>query len=104
MKRKSPFKRHFRIYFRNGHPAYIVDEEGNKYVFHRVTHSKTSGGKKNWKKKNPLIIGGDKMTYIVKKEERDNKNRFSPFQLDVKPGVDISYPDIKKLVDYKPPI
>ena len=48
---KNTFERHFRIYFRNGHPAYIVDEEGNKYVFHRVTHSKTSGGKKNWKKK-----------------------------------------------------
>ena len=42
------FKRHFRIYFKNNHPAYIVDEEGNLYVFHRVTHSKTSGGKKNW--------------------------------------------------------
>lgn len=41
------FKKHFRIYFRNGHPALIVDEEGNMYSFHRVTHSKTSGGKKN---------------------------------------------------------
>ena len=50
---KNTFERHFRIYFRNGHPAYIVDEEGNKYIFHRVTHSKTSGGKKNWK--NPKI-------------------------------------------------
>ena len=95
-KKAKTFIRHFRIYFRNNHPAYIVDEEGNKYVFHRVTHSKTSGGRKNWKKKNPLIIGGDRPTYIVKKEERDKKTNFSPFQLDLKPGVDISYPDIKK--------
>ena len=95
-KRKKTFVRHFRIYFRNNHPAYIVDEEGNKYVFHRVTHSKTSGGKKNWKKENPLVMGGDEPAYIVKKEERDKKTRFSPFKLDVKPNFDISYPDIKK--------
>ena len=36
--------------------------------------------------------------YIVKKEMRDNKNKFSPFELSIKPGVDISYPEIKKLV------
>ena len=42
------FKRHFRIYFKNNHPAYIVDEEGDEYVFHRTTESITSGGKKNW--------------------------------------------------------
>ena len=74
---KKNFKRHFRIYLVNNHPAYIVDEEGNKYVFHRVTSSKTSGGKKNWKiypnpdkrKKEPM--------YIVKREEKDLRNRFS---------------------------
>ena len=43
------FKRHFRIYLVNNHPAYIVDEEGNEYVFHRVTESKSSGGRHNWK-------------------------------------------------------
>lgn len=97
MKRdKNTFERHFRIYFRNGHPAYIVDEEGNKYIFHRVTHSKTSGGKKNWKKKNPLKRGGDEPMYIVKKEEADNKGRFSLFKIETKEGEDISYPDIKK--------
>ena len=96
------FKRHFRIYFRNGHPAYIVDEEGNMYVFHRVTHSATSGGKKNWKKKNPLKNGGNRPMYIVKKEERDKKTRFSPFQLEISKGIDISYPDIKKPVDHRP--
>lgn len=67
------FVRHFRIYFKNNHPAYIVDEQGNMYVFHRVTHSKTSGGKKNWKKENPLLKGGTLPTYIVKLEERDKK-------------------------------
>ena len=90
------FERHFRIYFRNGHPAYIVDEEGNTYIFHRVTHSKTSGGKKNWKKKNPLKTGGDKPMYIVKKEEKDKKTNFSPFKLEQKPFVDVTYPEIKK--------
>ena len=93
------FERHFRIYFRNGHPAYIVDEEGNKYIFHRVTHSKTSGGKKNWKKKNPLVSGGNRPMYIVKQEQRDSKNRFSSRKLDVRTNVDISYPDIKKAGD-----
>lgn len=49
-KKNKLFRRHFRIYLKNNHPAYIVDEEGNIYVFHRITHSKTSGGKKNWEK------------------------------------------------------
>lgn len=95
-KKQNEFIRHFRIYFRNGHPAYIVDEEDNKYIFHRVTHSPTSGGKKNWKKKNPLKSGGNKPMYIVKKEEKDNKGRFSLFKLEIIEGEDISFPDIKK--------
>ena len=95
-KYKKSFVRHFRIYFKNNHPAYIVDEEGNMYVFHKVTHSKTSGGKKNWQKENPLVLGGNKPIYIVKQEQRDNKNRFSPFKLELRKGVDISYSDIKK--------
>lgn len=94
--KKKPFIRHFRIYFKNNHPAYIVDGEGKKYVFHRVTHSKTSGGKKSWKKDNPLTSGGKRPMYIVKKEERDSKGRFSLFKLETKPGYDISYPEIKK--------
>ena len=96
---KNTFERHFRIYFRNGHPAYIVDEEGNKYIFHRVTHSKTSGGKKNWKKKNPLKTGGGKPMYIVKQEQKDSKSRFSSKKLEVRSNADISYPDIKKAGD-----
>ena len=95
-KQNKSFERHFRIYFRNGHPAYIIDEEGNKYVFHRVTHSVTSGGRKNWKKKNPLVRGGVRPMYIVKKEEKDNKGRFSLFRLETIDGEDISYPEIKK--------
>ena len=94
---KRKFVRHFRIYFRNNHPAYIVDEEGNMYVFHRVTHSKTSGGKKNWEKENPLVKGGDKPMFIVKKQQKDKKSSFSLFQLETKVGAEINYPEIKKL-------
>ena len=96
----KPFKRHFRIYFRNNHPAYIVDEEGNIFVFHRVTHSKTSGGRKNWKIKNNPIKGDNKPMHIVKKEERDEKARFSLFEIELKNGVDVSYPNIKLTSDY----
>lgn len=94
-KTNKPFIRHFRIYFKNGHPAYIVDEEGNKYVFHRVTHSKTSGGKKNWEKKYNPIKGDNRPMRIVKKQEKDSKARFSCFEIDLKDGSDISYPEIK---------
>ena len=59
---KKTFVRHFRIYFKNNHPAYIVDEEGNMYVFHKATHSKTSGGKANWKKDTAVVIEGD---YVI---------------------------------------
>ena len=92
----NKFKRHFRIYFKNNHPAYIVDEEGNTFVFHRVTHSKTSGGKKNWKIKPNPIKGHNEALYIVKQEKRDLKGRFSLFEIELKDGVDVSYPDIKK--------
>ena len=97
MNRKpNNFKRHFRIYFKNNHPAYIVDEEGNMYVFHRVTHSKSSGSRKNWKiDKNP-ISGHCEPMYIVKQEQKDSKNRFSMFEIELKKGVDVSYPEIKK--------
>ena len=95
VKNIKTFIRHFRIYFKNNHPADIVDEEGNLYVFHRVTHSKTSGGKKNWEKKPNPIKGDNKPMRIVKKQEKDSKNRFSYFEIDLKDGVDISYPDIK---------
>ena len=98
--KKISFKRHFRIYFRNNHPAYIVDEEGNMYIFHMVTHSKTSGGRKNWEKKNP-IKGDNRPMRIVKKQEKDSKARFSCFEIDLKDGVDVSYPEIRVMSDNK---
>ena len=94
-KTKKRFKRHFRIYLKNNHPAYIVDEEGDVFVFHRVTHSKTSGGKKNWEKIPNPIRGDNKPMNIIKKEERDKKARFSLFEIELKNGMDVSYPDIK---------
>lgn len=90
------FRRHFRIYFKNNHPAYIIDEEGNMYVFHRMTHSKTSGGRTNMPFDNPLLRGGDGKIYIVKKEQRDKKSKFSAFELELKPNVSITFPEIKK--------
>ena len=93
---EKKFVKHFRIYFKNGHPAYIVDEDGNKFVFHRMTHSKSSGHRNNIKIENPLVKGGDKATYLVKREEKDNKGRFSLFELEIKPGIDIDNLLIKK--------
>ena len=93
---EKKFVRHFRIYFKNGHPAYIFDEDGNKFVFHRMTHSKSSGHRNNIKIENPLFKGGDKATYLVKREEKDNKGRFSLFELEIKPGIDIDNLLIKK--------
>ena len=90
------FRRHFRIYFKNNHPAYIVDEEGNMYVFHRTTHSKKSGKRNNWEKENPINDGDKRKMYIVKKEQKDNKGRFSLFELEIKPDVDIDNLLIKK--------
>ena len=90
------FRKHFRIYFKNGHPALIVDEEGNMYLFHRITHSKTSGGRNNVKVDNPLKEGGELATYIVKRKEKDKKGRFSLFELELKPGIDLEDLIIKK--------
>lgn len=96
-KQIKQFRRHFRLYFKNNHPAFIIDEEGNMYVFHRMTHSKTSGGKKNLPFDNPLLLGGDEQIFIVKKEQRDKKTKFSAFELKLKPNIDLSYIDIKKV-------
>ena len=97
----SQFKRHFRIYFVSNHPAYIVDEEGNKYIFHRVTESKTSGGKKNWKLDENPLEGYKCDCYLVKHEERADKKRFSLFKLKTKKAKDISYPWIKRAKNKK---
>lgn len=70
------FKKHFRIYLVSGHPAYIVDEEGNYYCFHRVTSSPKSGHHKNWKiDPNPDTKRTTPM-YIVKAKQKDKKKRF----------------------------
>ena len=61
-----------------------------------MTHSKTSGGKNNIEIDNPLINGGERPTYIVKREEKDKKGRFSLFELEVRPGIDIDNLIIKK--------
>ena len=61
-----------------------------------MTHSKTSGHRNNIKIDNPLVRYDDKATYIVKREERDNKGRFSLFELEIKPGIDIGELLIKK--------
>ena len=98
---QKQFRRHFRLYLKNNHPAYIVDEEGNVYVFHRVTHSKTSGGKKNWTIKPNPIKGDRSDMHIVKKEERDKKARFSLFEIELKDGIDVSYPEIQLMKDKK---
>ena len=45
---KKNFKRHFRIYLKNNHPAYIVDENADDYVFHRTSHNKRISGKKTF--------------------------------------------------------
>ena len=95
MGKTKGFRRHFRIYFKNNHPAYIVDEDGNMYVFHRVTHSKTSGGKKNWEKRINPIKGDHRPMMIIKKQEEDKKARFSKFEIELKGGVDVTYPEIK---------
>ena len=34
--------------------------------------------------------------YIVKQEKRDLKGRFSLFEIELKNGIDVSYPEIKK--------
>ena len=71
-------------------------EKRNQYVFHRVTESKSSGGKKNWKLKSNPIEGCKFTCYTVKKEQIDKKNRFSPFEIDLKKDADVQYPWIKR--------
>ena len=93
---KTKFKRHFRIYLVNNHPAYIVDEEGNQYVFHRMTESKSSGGRNNWKMKVNPVENCFFTCYMVRKEQKDEKSRFSKQKLRTKKGVDVSYHWIKR--------
>ena len=82
----SQFKKHFRIYFKSGHPAYIIDEEGKYYYFHRVTSAPKSGHHSNWKiDPNPDPTRETAM-YIVHNEQKDLKTNFSdelPFNIEL---------------------
>ena len=89
----SEFKKHFRIYFKSNHPAYIVDEEGNYYYFHRVTSSPKSGHHSNWKIDPNPDPSRDKPMYIVKMREKDKKARFGK---KLKYEIDLVFIDEKK--------
>ena len=39
--------------------------------------------------------------HIVKKEERDQKARFSMFEIELKDGIDVSYPKIQIMKNKK---
>lgn len=55
----------------------IVDEDGNYYIFHRVTSSPKSGTHSNWKvEPNPDKTRNTPM-YIVHAQEKDEKIFFS---------------------------
>lgn len=90
----AKFKRHFRIYLVNNHPTYIVDEEGNKYVFHRVSHSERISGKKTFAIKNNPLANSKRTMYIAKNKQIDDKRRFSKSKLKTKKGIKIDYPFI----------
>lgn len=68
---------HFRRYNKSGHPALILDEEKDDYLFRRVTSSEKSGHHKNEK----VFPNPDKRRstpmYIVKNRQKDKKKYFS---------------------------
>lgn len=87
----SKFKRHFRIYLVNNHPAYIVGENGDYYVFHRSSHKNKISNKATFEiKKNP-IVGDLRPMYIAKRRQTERKGRFSKNKLPIKKGVNINY-------------
>ena len=92
----AKFKRHFRIYLRNRHPAYITGETDNNFIFHKVSHSKKISGKNTFMIEDNPIVGDYRPMYISKSRQQDKKNRFSKEKLKIKKGVDISYHFIDK--------
>lgn len=68
---------HFRRYNKSGHPALILDEENDDYLFRRVTSSEKSGHHKN----EMVFPNPDKRRstpmYIVKNRQKDKKKYFS---------------------------
>ena len=91
---KKNFKRHFRVYLKNNHPAYIVNENGNEFVFHRVSHKRIISGKKTFEIKNNPLVGSNTPMYIAKNKQKDFKKKFSRNKLKVKKGINIDYPFI----------
>ena len=71
---------HFRHYKKSGHPALILDEEKDDYLFRRVTSSEKSGHHKNEK----VFPNPDKRKstpmYIVKNRQKDKKTKFSSWK------------------------
>lgn len=68
---------HFRRYNKSGHPALILDEDKDDYLFRRVTSSEKSGHHKNEKVfPNPDTRRSTPM-YIVKNRQKDKKKFFS---------------------------
>lgn len=93
MSSKKHFEKHFRIYLVSGHPAYIVDEEGNFYYFHRVTSSAKSGHHKNIKVDPNPDTRRETPMYIVKAKQKDKKNRFGK---KLKYNIEIEFIETKK--------
>ena len=73
---KKGFKRHFRIYLVNNHPAYIVDENGDYYVFHRSSHKNKISNKATFEIKKNLIVGDLRPMYIAKRRQTEKKGDF----------------------------
>ena len=70
------FQPHFRIYFKSNHPTYIIDEDGEYYVFHRVTSSSKSGHHPNCKVSPNPNKRRETPMYIIKSKQKDKKKRF----------------------------
>ncbi len=101
---KKKFKRHFRIYLVNNHPAYIVDESGDEYVFHRTSHKNKISNKSTFEIRENPIIGDFKPMYIAKRRQTEKKGRFSRVKLPIKRDVNINYEFIDSdLLDKKTP-
>ena len=76
MKEKK-FKKHFRIYFRNGHPAYIVDEDGE------LDYAKLKEDSKGKKDRYSDFVGLLEIGFERNKYWNEDKQRFEAKQPDV---------------------
>lgn len=82
MSKKNEKRDEFRKNKISGHPAYIYQKVGNKYLYIGITHANITDKTKNIKlDKNPNPL--DKKTaYIRPKSEQQKENKFSkkPFK------------------------